>query len=162
MTNENISHSSIGFITRVWNVFLDAAARVPGKWENTKRKEKKFLKFGTLVLAYESWKSYSLMDTFTGTGLAPPFPWLRLCLAMHRGLWPSSRGKIFLLVLPGFESQCARLSSPQCFTCLLGLHGVQWIWGLVVVRVNWPGRTGYKKKKKRLCLATLCKYVFQM
>jgi hypothetical protein len=71
---------------------------------------------------------------------------------LHRYRFSTSfsmiRGQIFLLVLPGFESQCAHLSSPQYFTCLLGLHGVQWIWGLVVVRLNWPGRPGYKKKKR--------------
>jgi len=49
---------------------------------------------------------------------------------------------------PGFESWHARLSPPGCFTCLLGLQGVQWIQGLVVVRVSWPGHPGLQKKKK--------------
>jgi hypothetical protein len=51
---------------------------------------------------------------------------------------------------PGFESRHARLSLPGCFTCLLGLQGVQWIQGLVVVRVSWPGHPGLQKKKKKL------------
>ena len=29
----------------------------------------------------------------------------------------------------------------------MGLQGVQWIRGLIVVRVNWPGHLGLKKKK---------------
>jgi hypothetical protein len=49
---------------------------------------------------------------------------------------------------PGFESRHAHLSLPGCFTCLLSLQGVQWIQELVVVRVNWPGHPGLKKKKK--------------
>jgi len=49
---------------------------------------------------------------------------------------------------PGFER--ARLSSPRCLTCLLGLQGVQWVRGLVVVRVSWPGHPGLPKKKKNI------------
>ena len=49
---------------------------------------------------------------------------------------------------PGFER--ARLSSPRCLTCLLGLQGVQWVRGLVVVRVSWPGHPGLPKKKNIL------------
>jgi hypothetical protein len=40
-----------------------------------------------------------------------------------------------------------RLSPPRCLTCLLGLQGVQWIRGLVVVRVSWPGHPRLYKKK---------------
>ena len=50
---------------------------------------------------------------------------------------------------PGFEPQRARLSPPRCLTCLLGLQGVQWVRGLVVVRVSWPGHPGLQKKKKK-------------
>ena len=59
-------------------------------------------------------------------------------------MWPSGRGK----VSSEFESQHARLSPPRCLTCLLGLQGVQWVRGLVVVRVSWPGHPGLKKKKR--------------
>jgi len=77
----------------------------------------------------------------------------------HRGLWPSGRGKVgrgkvSLSLSPGFEPQRARLSSPRCFTCLLGLQGVQWVRELVVVRVSWPEHPGLpKKKKKSSCTA---------
>jgi hypothetical protein len=70
-------------------------------------------------------------------------------LGLHRGLWPSDRSKIFLSLSPGFESQCACLSPPWYLTCLLGLQGVQWIRGLVVVRVSWPRHHGLPKKKKK-------------
>jgi len=65
----------------------------------------------------------------------------------HRGLWPSGRGKVSLPLSPGFESQCTCLSLPRCLTCLLGLQGIQWVRGLVVVRVSWPGHPGLPKKK---------------
>jgi len=32
---------------------------------------------------------------------------------------------------------------------LLGLQGVQWVRGLVVVRVNWPGHPGLPKKRHK-------------
>jgi hypothetical protein len=48
----------------------------------------------------------------------------------------SSKDKVFLSLLFGFESQRACLSSPWCLICLLGLQGVQWVRGLVVVHVN--------------------------
>ena len=56
--------------------------------------------------------------------------------------------EVSLPLSPGFESQCARLSPPRCLTCLLGLQGVQWVRGLVVVRVSWPGHPGLPKKKE--------------
>ena len=67
---------------------------------------------------------------------------------MHRGLWPSSRGKVSLSLSPRFESQRARLSPSRCLTCLLGLQGIQWIQGLVVVHVSWPEHPKLPKKKK--------------
>jgi hypothetical protein len=51
---------------------------------------------------------------------------------------------------PGFESQRACLSPPRCLTCLLGLQGVQWVRGLVLVRVSWPGHPGLQKNKKKV------------
>jgi hypothetical protein len=72
---------------------------------------------------------------------------LYIYIYMHRGLWPSGRGKVFLSLSPGFEPQRARLSPPRCLTCLLGLQGIQWVRGLVVVRVSWLGHPGLKKKK---------------
>ena len=68
---------------------------------------------------------------------------------MHRGLWPSGRGKVFLLLSSGFEPQRACLSLPRCLTCLLGLQGIQWVRGLVVVRVSWPKHPGLLKKKNK-------------
>ena len=59
-------------------------------------------------------------------------------------------GKISLSLSLGFEPQRARLSPPRCLTCLLGLQGVQWVRGLVVVRVSWPGHPGLPKKKKMI------------
>jgi hypothetical protein len=47
----------------------------------------------------------------------------------------------------GFESSCAYLSSPQYFTCPLGLQGVQWAVGLIVVRASWLGHSSKLKKK---------------
>jgi len=49
---------------------------------------------------------------------------------------------------PGVEPQRARLSPPQCLTCLLGLQGVQWVRELVVVRVSWSGHPGLPKNKR--------------
>jgi hypothetical protein len=34
------------------------------------------------------------------------------------------------------------------FTYLLGLQDIQWIRGLVMVRVSWPGHPELKKKEK--------------
>jgi hypothetical protein len=61
------------------------------------------------------------------------------CPLSHRGLWPSNFGRVSLLMYSEFKSQRARLSSSRCLTCLLGLQGVQWVWGLVVVLVSWTG-----------------------
>jgi hypothetical protein len=52
----------------------------------------------------------------------------------------------FLFLFSEFEPQRAYLSPPRCFTCLLGLQGIQWIQRLVVVRLNWLGRPSLKKK----------------
>jgi hypothetical protein len=49
---------------------------------------------------------------------------------------------------PGFKPQRARLSPPQCLTCLLGLQGVQWVRQISV----WFGF--YKKKVTRLIFKT--------
>jgi len=49
---------------------------------------------------------------------------------------------------PEFKPQRARLSPPQCLTCLLGLQGVQWVRELVVARVSWPEHPGLSKKKE--------------
>jgi len=68
---------------------------------------------------------------------------------MHRGLWPSGRGKVSLLLSSGFEPQRACLSLPRCLTCLLGLQGIHWVRGLVVVRVSWPKHPGLLKKKTK-------------
>jgi hypothetical protein len=68
---------------------------------------------------------------------------------MHRGLWPSGRGKVSLLLSSGFEPQRACLSLPRCLTCLLGLQGIQWVRGLVVVRVSCPKHPGLLKKKQK-------------
>jgi hypothetical protein len=67
-------------------------------------------------------------------------------IIVYRGLWPNGLGKVFLLLHPGFKPQRACLSPLRCLTCLLGLQGVQWIRGLVVVRVNWSGHPGLSKK----------------
>jgi hypothetical protein len=61
----------------------------------------------------------------------------------------AGRGKVSLSLSLEFESQRAHLSPPRCLTCLLGLQGVQWIRGLIVVRVSWPGYPGLPKKKKK-------------
>ena len=58
----------------------------------------------------------------------------------------AGRGKVFLSLSPEFESQRARLSPPWCLTCLLGLQGVQWIRGLVVVQRKLARHPGLPKK----------------
>jgi hypothetical protein len=70
------------------------------------------------------------------------------CPLSHRGLWPSDLDRVSLPLYSEFKSQRARLSSSRCLTCLLGLQGVHWVWGLVVVLVSWPGHPGLSKKKK--------------
>jgi hypothetical protein len=55
-----------------------------------------------------------------------------------------------LPMCPGFEPSHVRLSPPRCLTCLLGLQDVQWVRGLVMVRVSWPGHPGLSKKKVHL------------
>jgi hypothetical protein len=62
---------------------------------------------------------------------------------------PGGRRGLSPPAAPGFESSCARLSSPRCLTCPLGLQGVQWAVGLVVVRASWPGHPRKSKKKKK-------------
>jgi len=57
----------------------------------------------------------------------------------HWGSWPGGRRGLSPPAASGFESSCARLSPPRCLTCPLGLQGVQWAVGLVVVRASWPG-----------------------
>jgi len=52
-----------------------------------------------------------------------------------------------LSIYPGFEPSCVYLLSSRCLTCLLGLQDVQWVRGLVMVRVSWPGHSGLLKKK---------------
>jgi len=81
---------------------------------------------------------------------------------VHRGFWPSGRGKVSLPLSPGFESQRARLSPPRCLTCLLGLQGVQWIRGLVVMGVSWSGHPRLKKKKKKNLNIKWNKILFQV
>ena len=62
--------------------------------------------------------------------------------------WPSSRDKdLFPFSAYRFDSLYAFLSSLRRLTCLLGLQGVQWVRGLVVVRVSCPGHPGLYKKK---------------
>jgi len=73
----------------------------------------------------------------------------KLC-KLHRGSWPGGRRGLSPPAAPGFESSCARLSSPRCLTCPLGLQGVQWAVGLVVVRASWPGHPRKLKKKKKV------------
>jgi hypothetical protein len=112
----------------------------------------------SLALSWVSMSSIALKDIENLAPLAPPTYINNNNLlynsknlsAVHWGLWPRGRGKVSLPLSPGFESQCACLLSPWCFTCLLGLQGVQWVWKLVVVRVNWPGHLRLKKKK--LCV----------
>jgi hypothetical protein len=54
-----------------------------------------------------------------------------------------------LPMCPEFEPSLVRLSPPRCLTCLLGLQDVQWVWGLVVVRISWPGHSELSKKKEK-------------
>ena len=77
---------------------------------------------------------------------------------MHRGSWPGGRSGLSPPAAPGFESSCARLSSPRCLTCPLGLQGVQWAVGLVVVRASWPGHPR-KSKKKKIFVSNLPHYL---
>ena len=39
----------------------------------------------------------------------------------------------------GFDPQCARLSPPRCLTCSWACRVSSGPWGIVVVRVSWPG-----------------------
>jgi len=66
----------------------------------------------------------------------------------HWGSWPGGRRGLSPPAAPGFESSCARLSPPRCLPCPLGLQGVQWAVGLVVVRASWPGHPRKSKKRK--------------
>jgi hypothetical protein len=68
---------------------------------------------------------------------------------LHRGSWPGGRRGLSPPAAPGFESSCARLSLSRYLTCLLGLQGVQWAVGLVVVRASWPEHPCKSKKKKK-------------
>jgi len=68
-------------------------------------------------------------------------------LNLHRGLWPSGPGSVSLSLHLGFKPQRVCLSHPRCLTCLLGLQGIQWVRGLVVVCVSWPGHPGLSKNK---------------
>ena len=68
---------------------------------------------------------------------------------MHWGFWPGSRRSLSFPTAPGFKFLCACLSSQRCFICSLGLQGVQWAVGLVVVRASWPGHSRKSKKKKK-------------
>jgi hypothetical protein len=63
--------------------------------------------------------------------------------------WPGGGRGLSPSTAPEFESSCARLLPPRCLTCPLGLQGVQWAVGLVVVRANWPGHPRKSKKKKK-------------
>jgi len=40
---------------------------------------------------------------------------------------------------PGFDPLCARLSPPRCLTCSWACRMFSGPWGIVVVRVSWPG-----------------------
>jgi hypothetical protein len=53
---------------------------------------------------------------------------------------------LFSFSASGFDPFYTCMSSSRCFICPLSLHGVQWIRGLVVVHVSWPGYPGLKKK----------------
>jgi hypothetical protein len=39
----------------------------------------------------------------------------------------------------GFDLLCARLSPPRCLTCSWACRVSSGPWGIVVVRVSWPG-----------------------
>jgi hypothetical protein len=75
--------------------------------------------------------------------------WCKNLKSLHWGSWPGGRKGLSPPAVPGFESSCARLSPSRCLTCPLGLQGVQWAVGLVVVRASWPGHPRKSKKKKR-------------
>jgi hypothetical protein len=47
----------------------------------------------------------------------------------------------------GFDSLCARLSSPRCLTCFWACRMSSGPWGIVVVRVSWPGHPTYSDWK---------------
>jgi hypothetical protein len=49
---------------------------------------------------------------------------------------------------PGFDPLCARLSPPRCLTCSWACRMSSGPWGIVVVRVSWPGHPTWIKKKK--------------
>jgi hypothetical protein len=49
----------------------------------------------------------------------------------------------------GFDLLCARLSFPRCLTCSWACRMSSGPWGIVVVRVSWPGHPCKKKKKKK-------------
>jgi len=53
-----------------------------------------------------------------------------LTAVVHRGLVPPP---------PGFDPLCARLSPPRCLTCSWACRMSSGPWGIVVVRVSWPG-----------------------
>ena len=40
---------------------------------------------------------------------------------------------------PGFDPLCVRLSPPRCLTCSWACRMFRGPWGIVVVRVSWPG-----------------------
>jgi hypothetical protein len=40
---------------------------------------------------------------------------------------------------PRFDPLCARLSPPRCLTCSWACRMSSGLWGIVVVRVSWPG-----------------------
>jgi len=73
--------------------------------------------------------------------------WINIKSIRHRGLWSSGFGRVSLPLPLGFKPQRAHLLPPRCFTCLLGLQGVQWVWKLVVVHVSWSEYPDYEKKK---------------
>jgi hypothetical protein len=68
---------------------------------------------------------------------------------MHWGSLAGGGRGLSSSAVSGFEFSCVRLSSPRCLTCLLGLQGVQWAVGLVVVRASWSRHPHKSKKKKR-------------
>jgi len=63
--------------------------------------------------------------------------------------WPNGHGRdLFFFSASRFDFFYARMSPSRYLTCLLILQGVQWIRGLVVMHVSWPGQPGLSKKKK--------------
>jgi len=100
-----------------------------------------FLKNNLEMHIYSPWPAYTRMEHLS-----------------HWGSWPGGRRGLSPPAAPGFESSCARLSPPRCLTCPLGLQGVQWVVGLVVVRASWPGHPRKSPKKKKNRTFVTCRF----